>query len=212
MTEFALFFPTLKRRNDYHTKRNGEYYEYGHYRQEIREDCLGRCVYCDVHEDEIGGQEGMHLDHFRPQKYPEYQHLANDPNNLVWACAGCNHLKSDHWPALGTISSVIGDEGFIEPFEKNRLEYFSIKPDGSLIPLKPPAEYMRIRLGLDRTSRKRIRELRLIKANWLHELDLRLEELASLLAKGDNLTHEQRATLSAVRQTMLSIKEDLFGS
>ncbi len=70
----ALFFPLLKRRKQYKTKRDGNYYaNYNEYRQEIREDCLGRCVYCDRHENEIGGSESMKLDHFRPEKH--FTHL-----------------------------------------------------------------------------------------------------------------------------------------
>ena len=95
-----LFFPKLNRRDNYKTKQNGEYYaSYSEYRQEIREDCLGRCVYCDIHENENGGKENMQLDHFRPnEKYDDYQYI-NHPNNLHWSCGGCNRLKTDEWPS-----------------------------------------------------------------------------------------------------------------
>ena len=54
----CLFFPNLRRREQYRTNSNGEYYaNYQEYKQEIRKDCLGRCVYCDLHENELGGNE-----------------------------------------------------------------------------------------------------------------------------------------------------------
>jgi 5-methylcytosine-specific restriction endonuclease McrA len=89
-----LFFPRLQRRSNYSVKRTGDFYEYSHYKQEIREDCLGRCVYCDSHENEVGGHECMELDHFKPKKYDEHKHLINHPSNLVWSCRGCNRLKT----------------------------------------------------------------------------------------------------------------------
>ena len=69
----CLFFPKLRRRKQYRTNRDGEYYaNYQEYKQEIRQDCLGRCVYCDCHENELSGQTGMDIDHFRPKaKFPK---------------------------------------------------------------------------------------------------------------------------------------------
>jgi 5-methylcytosine-specific restriction endonuclease McrA len=84
MANEPLFFPRLSRRGEYRRTRSGGYYaDYSEYKQEIREDCLGRCVYCDTHENETGGAESMELDHFRPKKYPEYANLINNPHNLV---------------------------------------------------------------------------------------------------------------------------------
>ena len=115
MTADSLFFPMLRRRKQYRTKRDGEHFaDYHRYRQEIREDCLGRCVYCDLHEHEFSGQKSMQLDHFRPEvKFP---YLANDPHNLVWACGPCNRGKWNRWPALETDDTFVDDEGFIDPF------------------------------------------------------------------------------------------------
>src|SRR6266478_6822060 len=102
-TEFLWsFFPLLKRRDPYEKKDTGEYYHYTHYRVVIAEDCQGRCVYCDVHEDEIGGRECMELDHFRPYSITEFNHLEHNPLNLHHSCRRCNLLKSNHWPATGT--------------------------------------------------------------------------------------------------------------
>jgi 5-methylcytosine-specific restriction endonuclease McrA len=191
----SLFFPRLKRREQYRIKGDSEYYIYGEYKLEIREDCLGRCIYCDIHENENGGPESMNLDHFRPQKYEEHKHLVNDPNNLVWSCSGCNRLKADRWPALGTSSTMSGNEGFVEPFAEDRLIYFEVLPDGQLLPLRSPAKYMITLLALNRSSRKRIRELRYLKQTWLLQFEHEIAKMQCLL-ENSNLTDDQRIALN----------------
>ena len=196
MSNEILFFPQLKRRDNYRIKKDGSDYAYPEYRQEIREDCLGRCVFCDVHENECGGAESIHLDHFRPQKYKEHEHLINDPHNLVWCCSGCNRLKSDDWPALGTTDTVMGSWGYIDPFEQNRREYFLVREDGQIDALKPPAEYTINCLLLNRISRARLREIRILKHRWIIVLEQKVAEVMPILAAA-NLTDDQRALFIA---------------
>ncbi len=148
-----LYFPPLKRRAKYSAYRH-----YKDYRQEIRADCLGRCVYCDAHENEIGGVENMTLDHFRPRD--KYSHLEHEPTNLLWACHKCNEFKKNLWPAYGTSHTVVGNKGFIDPFKENLQDYFDILPDGQLEALKTPASYMIKILKLNRTGAKKVREKR----------------------------------------------------
>jgi hypothetical protein len=209
MPSDSLFFPELRRRKEYSTKRNGEHYVYSRYKQEIREDCLGRCVYCDAHENENGGAECMELDHFRPQKYKEHEHLVNDPNNLVWACRGCNRLKSDHWPALGIVGTVLGNEGFIDPFEQDRQDYFAVLEDGKVVALRPPAGYMITLLALNRSSRKRLRELRYLKQLWVREIERESTRFERLLESLPNLTDEQFAQFYAHAEWLRSLKDVL---
>jgi hypothetical protein len=175
-----LFFPFLARRANYPLKHDQSFYQYERYRGEICEDCKHRCVYCDIHQNECGGSESMHLDHFRPKVH--FSDLINDPNNLVWACPGCNRFKGEHWPALGVKESFLGDEGFIEPFLVNRLDYFKVAADGELLAQKPPANYQINLLQLNRQTRKLIRYLRLLKlriAERLIENAKTLEEMAN---------------------------------
>ncbi len=199
----ALFFPMLKRRGQYSSRKNGDYHVYSRYKQEIREDCLGRCVYCDVHENENGGPETMNLDHFRPKKYEEFVHLFNDPNNLVWSCSGCNRLKSDEWPALGTPGTFIGNEGFLDPFVEDRRDYFVVSTDGEIRAQEPPAGYMLELLALNRASRKRIRELRHLKQSWLQEFEQEIAKLLCLL-QGPNLADSQKTSIASHVQWLQS--------
>jgi uncharacterized protein (TIGR02646 family) len=182
----VLFFPQLKRRSNYKTKRNGDYYsDYSEYRQEIREDCMGRCVYCDIHEKENGGAENMNLDHFRPKE--KFGNLKSNPNNLHLSCTKCNNLKNDKWPSGDADILSSGAEGFICPFNDNRNKYFEILPDGKLGPLKHPAEYKIRLLALNRPSRKKVRFKRIQNFEKLGELKSRIDETETVLKNNKNI-------------------------
>ena len=157
-----MFFPMLARQGAYPKKDDGSHYDYIHYREHIATDCQRRCVYCDAKEDEVGGSETMQLDHFRPESFPEFQHLVNDPSNLHYGCARCNLWKSNKWPARGTPHTHDGKDGFLDPFVEDRLKYFSVKPDGRIQPLQPPAAYIVRLLHLEREFLRKLREKRLL--------------------------------------------------
>lgn len=154
-----MYFPTITRRVTYKlTRKNTFYADYKTYYAEIAADCQNRCVYCDVLLDEIGG-EGMHLDHFKPQKH--FPALANSPFNLVLACAKCNNLKSDWWPN-STGHSNGGQSGFVDPFAANRNSYFEVSASGEIIAKLPPSRYFIELLSLNRVNRIMIRRKRAI--------------------------------------------------
>jgi len=158
------FYPKLARRTEYLTKKNGKFYVYARYRLEIAEDCLKRCVYCDAHEYEVGGASVMELDHFRPRSLVEFKDLINDPRNLVYSCRNCNGLKHELWPALGTVHTFVGTDGFIDPFEVNRRHYFAVRANGRIEARKSPAGYMISLMGLDRPFMRRLRQSRRLMA------------------------------------------------
>lgn len=163
-------FPSLHRRLQY---KYDSTYQYSAYRQEIREDCEYRCVYCDAHEEEIGGELMFHLDHFRPQKH--FPNLVHVPANLVWACCRCNLLKRDHWPALGlSIQETIKDGiGFIDPFGVDRNVYLALQVDGKLQALKPPGQYLIEKLALNRPFLRLNRQKREFVCKTLSDLSIR---------------------------------------
>lgn len=183
-TDVRTFFPLLKRQVEYPKNADGSSLGYAGYREYIAVDCQRRCVYCDVAEDEVGGAESMHLDHFRPRSLPEFEHLANDPLNLHYACARCNLWKSNKWPAQGTQYTHDGINGFVDPFSDDRSEYFSVKPDGQIETLKPPASYLVKVLHLEREFLRKVRERRLLKAKLQATIEARKVELRADIAAG----------------------------
>ena len=68
MNDF-IFYPKLKRRKveEYYNRLDQFYSDYKKNYEKIAEDCLYRCVYCDVKEIECGGDR-FSLDHFRPKQ------------------------------------------------------------------------------------------------------------------------------------------------
>lgn len=70
------------------------------WKQLICDDCEGRCIYCAIAEPRFGGIRNFHIEHFRPKV--RFPHLEDDIRNLYIACAICNVLKSDDWPAEPT--------------------------------------------------------------------------------------------------------------
>jgi hypothetical protein len=67
------------------------------WKQAIADFCEGRCVYCAIHEGRFGGIRNFHIEHFRPKvRFPD---LEDAIANLYLACAICNVLKCDDWPA-----------------------------------------------------------------------------------------------------------------
>ena len=195
-----LFFPALARRVAYSVKTSGEFYVYAHYRSEVAEDCLHRCVYCDAEAHEVGGAEAMQLDHFRPESYTEYQHLINDPRNLHYTCGRCNLWKSDWWPAIGGEGTHNGSEGFVDPFTENRLDYFEISPDGSIQPLQPPAQYLIRLLHLVREFLRKLRELRILKNQWRQ----RVAEIRRKAEAGELPQPEELARTCAAIESLLA--------
>lgn len=67
------------------------------WKQAIANHCDGRCVYCAIPEGRFGGIRNFHVEHFRPRV--RFRQLEDDIRNLYLACAICNVLKCDDWPA-----------------------------------------------------------------------------------------------------------------
>jgi hypothetical protein len=126
----------------------------------------------------------MQLDHFRPESLPEFENLSNDPLNIHYACARCNLWKSNNWPARGTPHTHDGTAGFVDPFVEDRLTYFSIKPNGQIDPIRPPASYIVGLLHLRREFLRKVRERRLLMVEWQALIAKREAELRADIAAG----------------------------
>lgn len=171
-----MFFKALNRRDEYPTAEDGSYLRYEKYRDEIAVDCLNRCGYCDRHENALGGPDAMQLDHFRPwnksfgaEKEKKFQHLKNEPTNLVHACRPCNGYKWAHWPTEDPAIEIDDRVGWVSPFRADRSEFFSVGVDGELSAAKPSAQYQIKILRLNRPLLKRQRELRQIVNGWQNQ-------------------------------------------
>jgi len=140
------------------------------------------------------GGEGMHLDHFRPQKH--FPQLENDPFNLVLSCPKCNTLKSDDWPCglNEKGSSVEGELGYLNPFSMDPADYLLVKSDGSIVKKNHPIEYMIRKLQLNRKSRCLVRRARIV-AKKEADLDNEIRNLVDKIQ--EDLFEEKVSNLRA---------------
>lgn len=78
-----------------HKRRHGPqgWSDYRRYREWLRDEFAFRCVFCLTREVWVDMRRRNPIDHFQPQS--QRPDLANDYDNLLYTCAGCNSLKSD---------------------------------------------------------------------------------------------------------------------
>lgn len=70
---------------------------YADWKPALAEEAAHQCVYCCILEAHFGGQRNFHVEHYRPKsRRPD---LRDVYSNLFFACAICNVLKGDDWPA-----------------------------------------------------------------------------------------------------------------
>lgn len=210
-----LFFPSLTRQAHYPSYR-----QYGAYKDHVREDSRYRCIYCDVHENELNRDintrnEKMTIDHFRPKSL--YPHLEISPHNLVLACQDCNHNKQDDFPGFGRPdgSSVDGVAGYVDPFAVNRNDYFDVNHDGELIAKQHPADYMIRVLILNGTYKKKVRKRRiqltenceLLEEFFNSEIEMLENTILISSEEQKEALNEQRINLQTMKTLLLSIQQ-----
>lgn len=139
------------------------------YKPHLRPLFRSRCAYCLVPDDRLGGEGGMTVDHFKPQR--RYPALRLSWPNLYYACSICNsHYKKDY----PTPEEEAEGKRFVDPCEEDPDEHFRLVRDRvtgdrcRVHPLSPAAEYAVFRLKLN--GRKSLRDF------WrcLHHEELRL--------------------------------------
>ena len=63
----------------------------------------GKCCYCELHIADSGS--GKQVEHYRPKS--QFKHLQYDWNNLLLACADCNHAKLSKFPVSDDGESLL---------------------------------------------------------------------------------------------------------
>ncbi|HIF9433908.1 TPA: hypothetical protein ACX6R6_002034 [Photobacterium damselae] len=201
----SLYFPALKRQKvEQYYKSEGEFYATYNCQKNydnVAKDCQYRCVYCDVHVDECGGEK-FSLDHFRPQNIFGGKFggiLKIHPFNLHLSCQKCNVLKSDDWKGCKNTqdgATYISKKGYIDRFQVDATDYFNVDSDGKITAANSsgPSEYMIGRLLLNRTNRVYTRKLREVtfKAQRIKEL-LALRQSKAMEEWHSGLLSEEQA-------------------
>lgn len=206
----SLFYPPLKRRDiNFYYKSEGVFYATYNCQtnyKNVAKDCKFRCVYCDAHIDECGG-EPFSLDHFRPRDIfgEKFDGILNiHPFNLHLSCQKCNVLKTNDWKGCSkTIDgeTFLSKKGYIDRFEVDISDYLEVN-DGGYVQCKNPngpAEYMIGKLLLNRTNRVYIRKLR--------EVSYKSEKIKKMIASQQNqVLKEWKLGNLTIEQSMQKIE------
>jgi len=135
----------------------GPFSDSSRYRAHLRPLFRCRCAYCLMPDERLGGEEGMTVDHFKPQR--RYPALRMSWSNLYYACPVCNsHYKKDY----PTPEEEAEGKRFVDPCEEDPDEHFRlVRERGTgdrwqVHPLSPAAGYVVFRLKLN--HRKTLRD------------------------------------------------------
>jgi len=157
-------------------RRDGlkQYASHRSYKPYLREDFNKRCGYCDADDKFLGASSAFHVDHFAPQRFEERR---TDYTNLIYSCRYCNGSKSDYWPSDCPQTSVLKEEGIIDPCEKKYDEHLARNDKGYIFPLTSLGAFIHklLKLGLARHSV--LWKLQHIEAN-LDKMDAQKESLS----------------------------------
>jgi hypothetical protein len=192
--------------------------DYKQYKPYLREDFSYACVYCAVHENELGGPRIFGVEHFRPKNnpaQPEFRALVTVYYNLMYACSVCNSFKREDWPSDDPINE---GKGYIDPCEHDYDDHFVQTSDFQVKGLSPVADYMIERLHLNRRQLQKLREIRKREEELHHKFMKLYQEVLSAIEvslKDETLPDHARITLQMSREIFLieqQSRQELWGS
>lgn len=149
-----------------HQRKHGPkgYSTYESYRAWLRDEFSFRCIYCLAREAWIKRAAVFEIDHLIPVSKDPL--LANDYDNLVYACANCNSLKGDA-------------QGF-DPSKFSYGDSLMVSDDGIATALTPQGEKLILQLRLNHPDSVRFRRsmIKLLALAEKHDPQLFAELMA----------------------------------
>jgi hypothetical protein len=211
----SLYYPPLERQviEEYYKSEGKFYATYNNKRNytNVAKDCKHRCVYCDAHVDECGG-EPFSLDHFRPMEVFGDKFdgiLKTHPFNLHLSCQKCNVLKTNDWKGCRSAQDGVtysSNLGYIDRFQVDITDYIKVDTDGRVqcINSRGPAKYMIEKLLLNRTNRVFIRKKREVKekAVRIHTMLIKKQKVLFESLASKKLTDEEAIKKMKILQNM----------
>ncbi len=186
---------------------------YQDWKPQLAREGNDRCVYCAIHDAELGGQRNFHVEHYKPKSKPEFAHLTNHYDNLFYACALCNTFKSDSW-----FSATDGDWSVIHypnPSLYNYGDFFEISEDVfTLIGNNLVGTFLIQRLHLNRFQLIHFRryEYSLDKSNEILEATSEVrEELEPLIKNGEDTAFKHYQKITKLREEILFLYKEKLG-
>jgi hypothetical protein len=100
-----------------------KYKVYKTYKRFLRQDFQYSCVFCEIHENQHGGDWHFHVEHLKPKADPRFRHLTCDYDNLLYSCDHCNVYKGTEWPSDDPVSDGIG---WLDPCQHDLRAHFRL--------------------------------------------------------------------------------------
>lgn len=175
-----------------------QYKRYQSYKRYLRVDFEYECVYCRIHENEVGGPRFFTVEHYRPKAVDKFPELATVYSNLLYGCQVCNPFKLDDWPSD---DPIVEDTGYLDPCEHDFDHHFASDRGFRVQGLTGPGRYMVERLHLNRTQLRKMRMLRR-RAKRQHEREIELlhEVAAELRIAGTTSRQLRRVEAQIARK------------
>ena len=166
----------------------GPFAKYGDYKPYLQPLFRSRCAYCISHEDVMGGYDAMEVDHFRPWRRTEFQHLEKKWANLYYTCRRCNQHKWKHWPT--TDQNALGFR-FIDPCEED------------------PDDHIRLTRHPKTDELSWLQHLTPVGEYSIDKIRLNRKQLVDIRRKLARLDREERVSLSRNRQQIERLANDV---
>lgn len=119
---------------------------YSDWKEIVRAECKGQCVYCSINEGGFGGVRNFHLDHYRPKK--KFEHLTNVIENIFYSCSICNSFKGADWPCEPACDH--SSCAFPDPSIVNYSDIFSVTDRKEIVSSFVAGKYLIERLFINR--------------------------------------------------------------
>lgn len=154
--------------------------KYTKYKRYVREDFVYECTFCAIHENDLGGPRGMHIEHLRPRSVPRFEHLECEYSNLLYSCPVCNTYKGRDWPSDNPVED---GRGYPDPCMVDYDDHIRLLPNYRVEGLTNVGRYLVRRLRLNRLQLVKVRKGR---------SDLRASVEARILAARETISETGR--------------------
>jgi|GEM_PF-914361 len=172
---------------------------YRKFKPYIRRSCKCKCVYCFIHESELGGPKFFSIDHFVPQSADAS--LINVYENLLYACDECNSFKGNDWHYGDPISI---ERGYLDPCKHDYNNHFRLEDTGKIKGLTKIAFYMIEYLWLNRPTRVNARGRRFLTIKKLAKIGKLIQQTKDALAF--NVDEQENSELRGIIQDLQTQK------
>lgn len=148
----------------------------------LAREATNKCVYCAIHENQMGGIRNFHVEHYRPKS--KFKKLENDFQNLFYSCPVCNTFKSNDWPNEPTGEHSI--VSYPDPSATNYNHLFDVDTRQGVIQGKNvAAKYVQEKLFLNRPQLITERKIASVLTRSKQAIDKTKELLEQLTDNSD---------------------------